>query len=78
MKGERQAILWQTVVTSRGSRQPDWVRMVTACLACSHETESFSGGKNYLRRGFLIIFDFMLALSRPLWLHFPQADFGTQ
>jgi hypothetical protein len=31
---------------------------VTACLACSHKTESFSVGKNYLRRGFLIIFDF--------------------
>jgi hypothetical protein len=58
MKGERHAILWLKVVTSRGPRQPDWVRMVTACLACSHETESFSGGKNYLRRGFLIIFDF--------------------
>jgi len=25
---------------------------VTACLACSHKTESFSGGRNYLRRDF--------------------------
>ena len=32
---------------------------VTACLAGSHEIETFSGGKNYLRRGFLIIFDFL-------------------
>jgi hypothetical protein len=31
---------------------------VTACIACSHKTESFSGGRNYLRRGFLIVFDF--------------------
>lgn len=30
-----------------------------ACLAGSHEIETFSGGKNYLRRGFLIIFDFL-------------------
>ncbi len=40
------------------SQQPYWVRMVTARLACSHETERFSGGKNYLRRGFLIILAF--------------------
>ena len=31
---------------------------VTACLAGSHKTESFSGGKNRSSRGFLIIFDF--------------------
>ncbi len=32
---------------------------VTACLAGSHEIETFSGGKNYQRRRFLIIFDFL-------------------
>ncbi len=32
---------------------------MTGCLAGSHKVETFSGGKNYLRRGFLIIFDFL-------------------
>ena len=58
MKGERQAILRQKVVTSRGPKAVRLGSHVTACLACSHKTESFSGGKNHLRRGFLIIFDF--------------------
>ncbi len=35
---------------------------MTACLAGSHKTESFSGGKNGWKRGFLTIFHFMLAL----------------
>jgi hypothetical protein len=30
---------------------------VTACLAGSHEIETFSSRKNYLRRGFLVTFD---------------------
>ena len=32
---------------------------LTACLACSHKTESFSGGENYLWRGFLMFFSFL-------------------
>jgi hypothetical protein len=32
---------------------------VTACLAGSHEIETFSGEKVYLRRGFPIILDFL-------------------
>jgi hypothetical protein len=43
---------------------------VTACLAGSHDIETFSGGKNYLRRGFEIIFAFLArtfsAVTAPL------------
>jgi len=48
---------------------------VTACLAGSHKVETFSGGKNYLRRGFLIILDFLARAFSALRLQFLQADF---
>jgi hypothetical protein len=64
-------------VALRGPQAARLGSHVTACLACSHKTESFSGGRNYLRRGFLIVFDFYARALGPLWLHFPQADFST-
>jgi hypothetical protein len=43
----------------RGSESAWLGWRVTACLAGSHNIETFSGRKIYLRRGFLIILDFL-------------------
>ena len=49
---------------------------VTACLGGSHKTESFSGGKNYLRHGFLIIFDYYARAFSAVVAPLPQANSG--
>jgi len=49
-EGERQAILWQKLVTlpSPKPQEPDEGSHVTACLAGSHKIESFSRQANYI------------------------------
>jgi hypothetical protein len=49
---------------------------VTACLACSHKTEGFSGGKNYLRRGFLVFFDFYARALSAIVASLPTSHSG--
>ena len=59
-EGVRRRIVGDCVANSGHFEAPEsaWLGWrVTACLAGSHEIETFSSRKNYLRRGFLVTFD---------------------
>jgi hypothetical protein len=72
-EGESLSILWLKLVTSKLLNPVRLGWRVTACLAGSHEIETFSGGKNYLRPGFLITFDFLARIFSAVLSQLPTS-----